>query len=102
MEGLKDFLSGPTALAFSQDPIAAAKVLVKYAGENKKLEVVGGFMDGRVISQAEVKAIATLPSLDELRAKLLAMFNTPATKLAMVIKEPGAQVARVISAHAKS
>lgn len=99
-EGLSNILTGPTALAFSVDPLAAAKAAVKFANTNDKLQVLGGIMNGKVISAAEVKAIATLPSLDELRAKLLGLISAPATKIAVILKEPAARVARVI--HAKS
>lgn len=98
LEGISSMLQGPTALAYSTDPIGAAKAAVKYANDNEKFEVVGGYMDGQVLSAASVKALATLPSLDELRSKMIALIQAPATKLAILLKEPGTRVARVISA----
>lgn len=98
LEGLKEMLVGPTALAYSVDPVAAAKALVEFANKNNKIEVVGACLDGKVLQKAEVKALATLPSLDELRGKLLAIINTPATKLATLLQEPASRVARVIAA----
>lgn len=98
LEGLTELLNGPTALAYSVDPVAAAKALVTFANKNDKIEVVGACLDGKVLKQAEVKALATLPSLDELRSKLIAVISAPATKLATLLQEPGARVARVILA----
>ena len=99
-ESLAGYLSGPTALAFSVDPIAAAKAAFKFANTNDKLQILGGVMDGKELSAADVKTLATLPSLDELRAKLLGLISAPATKIAMVLKEPGTRVARVLNAKA--
>lgn len=98
LEGVSSMLNGPTALAFSKDPIAAAKVVVQYATKNDKLTVVGGYMDGQVLSAANVKTLASLPSLDELRAKIIGIIVAPATKIATIMQEPAARVARVIAA----
>ncbi len=98
LEGLTEMLVGPTTLAYSVDSIAAAKALVEFANKNDKIEVVGACLDGKVLKKAEVKALATLPSLDELRGKLIAIISAPATKLATLLQEPAARVARVISA----
>lgn len=98
LEGLTEMLIGPTTLAYSVDSIAAAKALVEFANKNDKIEVVGACLDGKVLQKAEVKALATLPSLDELRGKLIAIINAPATKLATLLQEPASRVARVISA----
>ena len=95
-----DLLKGPTMLAYSKDPIAAARVAVKYAKENDKLVILGGAMGAKFLDAKSVKALAELPSLDELRAKLIGLLNAPATKIARTVKEPGAQLARVI--HAKA
>ncbi len=92
---------GPTAIAFGRDPVAAAKVAVEYANKNEKLTIVGGGLGERMLDVASVKALATLPSLPEMRARLLGMLAAPATKLATVIKAPANQLARVIDAHAK-
>jgi large subunit ribosomal protein L10 len=91
-------LVGPTTLAYSVDSVAAAKALVSFANKNDKIEVVGACLDGKVLKKAEVNALATLPSLDELRGKLIAVISAPATKLATLLQEPAARVARVISA----
>jgi large subunit ribosomal protein L10 len=99
-EGIADLLKGPTILAFSQDPIAAARTAVKYAKENDKLVILGGTMGKTVLDAKGVQALADLPSLDELRAKLIGLLNAPATKIARTVKEPGAQLARVIQAKA--
>lgn len=98
LEGITSLLQGPTALAYSTDPLGAAKAAVKFANSNDKFKVIGGYMDGQVLSEASVKALATLPSLDELRGKLVAVLSAPATKLAILLKEPGTRVARVLSA----
>ncbi len=98
--GIADLLKGPTILAYSKDPIAAAKVAVKYAKENDKLVILGGAMGTSVLDANAVKALADLPSLDELRAKLIGLLNAPATKIARTVKEPGAKLARVIQAKA--
>lgn len=95
-----DLLKGPTILAYSQDPIAAARVAVKYAKENEKLVILGGAMGAKFLDATSVKALAELPSLDELRAKLIGLLNAPATKIARTVKEPGGQLARVIQAKA--
>ncbi len=98
LEEISHLFKGPMAIAFSQDPIGAAKAAAKFADKNDKLIIVGGYMDGQVLSPAAVKALATLPSLDELRSKLIAVISAPATKLAILSKEPAARVARVIAA----
>jgi large subunit ribosomal protein L10 len=100
-EGLTAHLNGPAVLAFSVDPIAAAKIAVEYMNDNDKFQVVSGVLDENFLDLAAVKALAKLPSLDVLRATLPGVILAPATKLATVIKEPGASVARVISAYAK-
>jgi len=99
-EGLSDLMKGPTVLAFSKDPIAAARAAVAYAKGNEKLVILGGAMGKTVLDAKGVKALAELPSLDELRAKLIGLLNAPATKIARTVKEPGGQLARVIQAKA--
>ncbi len=101
-EGVTDLMKGPTILAYSKDPIAAARVAVKYAKENDKLVILGGAMGNSILDANAVKALAELPSLDELRAKLIGLLNAPATKIARTIAEPGAQLARVIQAKASA
>jgi large subunit ribosomal protein L10 len=98
-EGITDLLNGPTALAFSQDPVAAARVVVEYSEKNEKIKVLGGCLGDKVLNANEVKALAKLPSLDELRAQILGVIVAPATKIARTVREPAAQLARVISAY---
>ena len=98
---LEGLFKGPTAIAYSTDPIAAAKVAVAYANSNQKLTIVGGSMGANVIGPDGVKALATLPSLDELRAKLVGMLQTPATRVATILQAPAGQLARVFGAYAK-
>jgi large subunit ribosomal protein L10 len=99
-DGISDLFKGPTCLAYSKDPIAAAKIAVTYAKTNEKLVILGGAMGKTVLDADAIKALAELPSLDELRAKLIGLLNAPATKIARTVKEPGAQLARVIQAKA--
>ena len=95
-----DLLKGPTALATSVDPVAAAKVAVDFAKTNDKFEIVGGAMGDTVLDVNGIKALAALPSLDELRAILVGLIQAPATKIARTVNEPGAQLARVFGAYA--
>jgi large subunit ribosomal protein L10 len=97
---LSELLTGPTALATSSDPVAAAKAAVDFAKTNDRLEIVGGAMGETMLDVAGVKALAALPSLDELRARIVGLIQAPATKIARTISEPGAQLARVIGAYA--
>jgi large subunit ribosomal protein L10 len=97
---LSDLLTGPTALATSDDPVAAAKVAVEFAKTNDKLEIVGGAMGLTVLDVEGVKALASMPSLDELRAKLIGLVQAPATKVVQVISAPAGQLARVFGAYA--
>ncbi len=98
---IETFLRGPTALAYSKDPVAAAKASVAFAKKNDKFKVVGGIMNGEVLDEAKIKVLASLPSLDELRAKIVGLLQAPATKIARVLQEPGAQVARVLSVRGR-
>lgn len=99
-QSIADLFTGPTAMAYSSDPVAAAKVAVDFAKKNEKLVIQGGALGEQVLDVDGVKALATLPSLDELRAKIVGMVNTPATRIAGVLQAPGGQIARVL--HAKS
>ena len=91
---------GPVAIAFAADPVSAAKVATQYAKDNEKFKVVGGLMGQQVLDQKAVSALATLPSLDQLRAKIIGLLQAPATKIAGVLQAPAGQVARVIGAYA--
>ena len=94
-----DLLKGPTALATSVDPVAAAKVAVDFAKANDKLEIVGGAMGDTLLDVAGIKALAALPSLDELRATIVGIVQAPASKIARTVNEPGAQLARIFAAY---
>lgn len=98
MDGL---FVGPTAIAYSADPVAAAKVATDYAKANDKFKVVGAGLGPQLLDQKGVEALSQLPSLDELRGRLLGMIQTPATRIAGVLQAPGGQVARVLAAYAK-
>ena len=99
-EGIKDLFSGPTAIAYSDDPVAAPKVASKFAKDHEKFVILGGAMGSTVLDENGVKALADLPSLDELRAKLVGMIQTPATRIAGIMQAPGGQLARVLNAKA--
>ncbi len=99
-DGLSDLFTGPTGIAVSRDPVAAAKVIVDFAKTNDKLVILGGAMQGKVLGIDGIKALAALPSLNTLRAGLLGLISTPATRIAGILQQPGASVARVLSAYA--
>ena len=101
-EPVSDLFKGPTAVAYSRDPVAAARIAVKYADGNQKLAVIGGALEAKVLDAKEVTSLAKLPSLDELRAKIVGMIATPATRIAGVLQAPAGQLARLMSAHAKA
>ena len=100
-KGIAELLRGPTCIAYSDDPIAAPKVAVKFAKTNEKFVILGGAMGPQVLDAKGVNSIATLPSLDELRGKLIGLIQAPASKIARTINEPGAQLARVFAARGK-
>ena len=100
-QALGNLFKGPTGIGYSSDPVAAAKVVVDFAKKNEKLVLLGGAMGDAVLTPDGVKSLATLPSLDQLRGKLLGLLQAPATKVAGVVQAPGAQLARVLSAYAK-
>jgi len=93
-------LRGPTLLAYSGDPVAAPKVAAEFAKANEKFVILGGAMGKTPLDANAVKALASLPSLDELRAKLIGLIAAPATKVAQVLNAPAAKVARVLQAYA--
>jgi large subunit ribosomal protein L10 len=99
-EGVGEFFTGPTAIAASADPVAAAKAVVDFAKTTDKLEIVGGAMGAQVLNAEGVKALASMPSLDELRAKLVGLVQAPATKIAQLTTAPAAKLARVFGAYA--
>ena len=98
-KGIADLLKGPTCLAFSADPIAAPKIAVKFAKANDKFVILGGTMGATVLDAKGVTSLADLPSLDELRGKLIGLIQAPASKIARTLNEPGGQLARVFGAY---
>ena len=97
---IEEYLTGPTALAYSADPVAAAKAVVEFAKTNDKLEIVGGSMGSTALDANGVKALAAMPSLDELRAKIVGLVNAPATKVVQLVNAPASKLARVFGAYA--
>lgn len=100
-EGMSALFKGQTLIAYSDDPVAAPKVAADFAKGNDKLVILGGAMGSTVLDENGVRALATMPSLDELRAKIIAMINTPATRIAGVVQAPAGQLARVFGAYAR-
>ncbi|MFK7898032.1 MAG: 50S ribosomal protein L10 [Myxococcota bacterium] len=102
-EGLKEHFTGTTSIAMSfGDPVALAKTLVDYAKENEKFELRSAMLDGEVLDVADISKLATLPSLDELRGKIVGLLQAPASKIARILNEPGGQVARVVAAKSEA
>lgn len=98
-DGLSKHFTGPTAVAYANDPVAAAKVIADFAKDNEKLVLVGGAFGDTVLDVNGIQALAKLPSLDELRAKIISMLITPATRIAGVLQAPAGQLARVCGAY---
>jgi len=98
--GLEALYKGPTVTAFANDPVSAAKVLSDFAKKNDKLVLLGGAFGETVLDKAAIQKLANLPSLNELRAQILAMLQTPATRMAVLLSAPAAQLARLQSAKA--
>jgi large subunit ribosomal protein L10 len=101
-QGLRDLFVGPTAIAYSDDPVAAAKASADFAKDNDRLVILGGAMGDKALDVDGVKALASLPSLDELRGKIVGLVNAPATRVAGVLAAPAGQLARVFAAHGAS
>ena len=99
-ENIIDLFSGPTAIAVSEDPVSAPKIIFKFAKENDKLSIVGAGLDGKTLSVDEVKQLALLPSLDELRGKLVGLIKSPSQKLASVAIAPANKLVNVLNAKA--
>ncbi len=100
-EKIADLFKGPTAVAYAQEPASAAKALAEFAKKNTKLELVGGAFGDTLLDKKAIQQLATLPSLDELRARIIALLQTPATRVAGVLQAPAGQLARVLGAYAK-
>jgi len=99
-EEVHALFKGPVAIAYAPDPVSAAKVATQYAKDNDKFKVVGGLMGDQILDAKAVDALAKLPSLDQLRAKIIGLVQAPATKVAGVLQAPAGQLARVIAAYA--
>lgn len=97
---LVDLMTGPTAIAYAEDVVAPAKTVVEFAKNNDKLVVIGGGMNETVLDASGVEALAKMPSLDELRGKIVGILNAPATRIAGILQAPGGQLARVMGAYA--
>ena len=101
IDHITDLFTGPTVIAYSDDPVAAPKVAVNFAKSHDKFVVLGGAMGSTNLDVDGVKALATMPSLDEMRAKIVGMIQTPASRIAQVVNAPAGQLARVINAYAE-
>jgi large subunit ribosomal protein L10 len=99
---LADLFTGPTAIAYSEDPVAPAKVAVSFEKKLEKFKIIGGGYDGEKIDLEKINFLATLPSIDELRSKIVGLISSPAQKIASLVKEPAGQIARLVSAQSKS
>jgi len=100
-ESLNELFKGPTAIAYSNDPVAAAKVSVEFSKQNEKLIVLGGGSGSEMLDAEGIKALAALPSLDQLRGKIVGLLQAPATKVVQVMQAPSAQVTRILSAYSR-
>ena len=99
---IAELFKGPTAIAYSEDPVAPAKVAVNFEKKFEKFKIIGGGYDGEKIDIEKIKFLATLPSMDELRGKILGLISAPAQKIASIVKEPSGQLARLVSAHGEN
>lgn len=99
-EKLSDLFKGPTAVAYAKDPVSAAKALSEFSKKNDKLVLVGGAFGDTILDKAGIQQLASLPSMDELRAKIIAILQTPGTRIAGVLQAPAGQLARVFNAYA--
>ena len=98
---IADLFTGPTAIAYSSDPVAPAKVAVNFEKKSKNFKIIGGGYDGEKIDKEKINFLATLPSLDELKGQIIGLILAPAQKIASIVKEPGGQLARVMSSRSK-
>ena len=99
---IADLFSGPTAIAYSEDPVAPAKVSVSFEKKFDKFKIIGGAYDGEKIDLNKINFLATLPSMDELRGKIVGLISAPAQKISSIVKEPAGQIARLVSAKSES
>lgn len=98
---LESNFSGPTAIALSNDPVAVSKILMNFSKENQQLKLIKGFVEGAELDSEGIKTLSKMPSLDELRAKIISLLQTPATSLASVLTAPASSVVRVVSAYSE-
>ena len=101
-KNLTDLFNGPTAIAYSEDPVAPAKVAVNFEKKLEKFKIIGGGYDGEKIDLDKINFLATLPSIDELRGKIVGLISAPAQKIASIVKEPAVQIARLVSSKSES
>ena len=101
-ECLSEMFHGPTAIAYSEDPVAAAKVCSNFSKDNDDLIILGGALDGEIMDVVQLKNLAKLPSLEELRGKIVGLLSAPATSIAMITKAPNEKLARLIMAKSLS
>ena len=101
LSAIEEYLNGPSMLAYSDDPVAAPKIAIKFAKENDNFVVLGGSLPEKKIDLGEVEKLASLPSLDELRAKILGLINTPAGNIASLVNTPGTNLAQVVKAYSE-
>ena len=100
-ESIEDLFTGPTAIAYSSDPVAPARISVEFEKKFENFKILGGSYEGEKIDNAKINFLATLPSLDQIRAKLLGLLNAPAQKIASITQAPGGQLARLINARSE-
>jgi large subunit ribosomal protein L10 len=98
---LEEHLNGPTVIAASTDPVAVTKTLTKFIKENKQLKLIGAIVDNKTLGVEAIRVLSKMPSLDELRAKIVSLLSTPATSVASVLVAPAIKVARVLSVYSK-
>ena len=101
-ENVSELFSGPTAMAYSKDSLQVAKVVADYAKNNKKLIIIGGSYEGKLIDEKYVKFLASLPSLDELRARIASLLVVASSNTVSILQEPGSRLVRTINAYSKS
>ncbi len=94
--------TGPTAIAYSEDPVSPAKVAVNFEKKFEKFKIIGGGYDGEKMDLEKINFLATLPSMDELRGKIVGLVSAPAQKIASIVKEPAGQIARLVSSKSES
>ena len=100
-KSLADLFTGPTAIAYSNDPVAPAKVAVSFEKKLEKFKIIGGGYDGEIIDHEKINFLATLPSMDELRGKIVGLISAPAQKIASIVKEPAGQIARLVGSKSE-